>query len=463
MSNNHGRTTQPFGTWLEARLGRKMEMDKRFSYGFCVDLIGGWGSKTGYMRWNPETSSWFEHKEGAAPFRIQQLYGEVKYRCLYLQVGLKEHGSWMLDNSLSSGDLVESANFRPIPEARIGFVDYQNIPLTKGWVQAHVVLAIGKPTDNDWVRNHYNNYAGVMNTGWWYCYKHVYLRSNPDKRLCLTLGIQASAQGAGTCYKYRGGQQVSVTKEPFKFMTLIDLIIPRVGNNFYNGNHLGSLDAKLRYRMDCGDIAAYFQWPWEDGSGLAKKNGFDGLWGVEFHPRTIPWLKGVVVEYLDFTNQSGPMHWAPGDHPGTTIQSQTTGYDNYYNNYQYHSFSYYGMAIGSAFLPSPIYNRDGRLDFACNRVRGVHLGVEVGELAGFSGRCMFSWRKGWGTGELPYESAVYNTSAMLEVKYRPAAVPSLSAKASLALDRGKMLGNNFGAMVTLAWNGDFDIVKLFKK
>ena len=462
-SNDYGRISQPYGARLEASLWRKMDMSKRFSYGFGVDLIGGWDSKTDYWRWSQESSSWYKHKQGPAPFRVQQLYGEVKYRCLFLQVGLKEHGSWMLDNSLSSGDLIQSANARPMPEVRIGFVDYQNIPFTKGWVQFYCVLSIAKATDNDWIRNHYNFYASHYTTGTLYSYKSAYFRTNPDKRLCFIAGLQGASQAAGTTYRYRYGKENGIIREPFKFRTIIDLIIPNLGENFYNGNHVGSLDAKLRYRLPAGDIAAYFQWPFEDGSGLAKLNGFDGLWGLSFHPSSSSWLKGVVVEYLDLTNQSGPMHWAPGDHPGTTITTSITGFDNYYNNYQFNGFAYYGMSIGSPFVPSTIYNLNGSMDFVCNRVRGVHFALETQSIAGFSGKCMFSWRKGWGTGELPFTSAVYNTSAMISLAYNPVRLPNLSVKASLAMDRGKMYGNNFGAMLSATWSGDFDLIKIFKK
>ncbi len=53
--------------------------------------------------------------------RIQQLYGEIKYRGVFVEAGMKEHDSPILPQSLTSGDLVESGNARPIPQIRAGF------------------------------------------------------------------------------------------------------------------------------------------------------------------------------------------------------------------------------------------------------------------------------------------------------------------------------------------------------
>ena len=61
------------------------------------------------------------------------------------------------------------------------------------------------------------------------------------------------------------------------------------------------------------------------------------------------------MEWLDFTNESGPIPWEPGDHPGTTLDKWTSGGDNYYNNDMYGSYANYGMAIATPFLRRPSY------------------------------------------------------------------------------------------------------------
>ena len=120
-SNVHGVLTQPYSTMLRASVSREMDYDKRFSYGFGVDVIGGYSSKTDYLRYDGNDALWHGHSEGPAPVWLQQLYGELKYRGVYFTFGMKEWGSVLLNNSLSSGDLTFSGNSRPIPEVRIGF------------------------------------------------------------------------------------------------------------------------------------------------------------------------------------------------------------------------------------------------------------------------------------------------------------------------------------------------------
>ena len=152
------------------------------------------------------------HSEHPARVWIQQLYGEVKYRSLFLTVGLKEHDSALLDFRLSSGDFIESGNSRPIPEVRAGFVDFQDIPFTNGWVQIQGEISYGKLTDNGWLRDHYNYFQGHLNLGALYSYKRCYFRTNPSKRFSATVGMQVGAMfGGSTSWYYKGEVRKSET------------------------------------------------------------------------------------------------------------------------------------------------------------------------------------------------------------------------------------------------------------
>lgn len=465
-SNIHGILTQPFDALLRAKAWRPTSTDTRFSYGFCVDLIGGYSSKSSYSRFaaapggNPADGRWYTHKEGPAPFWIQQLYGEVKFRGVFLTVGLKEYQSAILDNRLSSGDLTESGNSRPIPGGRIGFIDFQNIPFTNGWVQIQGEIGYYRSTDGDWQADRFNFYNGHYTTGWWYNYKRCYFRTKPSERFSVTIGMQAAAQFAGTTRYYQQGRFQRDVSSPLKFKDFFDMLIPRSGEEYWKGNHVGSWDFKARYRLKNGDeLSAYFEWPWEDGSGIGKLNGFDGLWGLQYRKAGRGIVSGAVVEYLDFTNQSGPMHWDPEDNSGTTITSQATGYDNYYNNFMYSGYSVYGMSIGTPFLRSPLYNLGGQMMYLCNRVRGFHLGVEGNINDAIDYRVLFSYRKGWGTATQPLLKPWTDTSMLAECDYRLPSVKGLSLKAQLAWDAGSMYGDNFGALISVSYSGIFNIGK----
>ena len=109
-------------------------------------------------------------------------------------------------------------------------------------------------------------------------------------------------------------------------------------------------------------LQAYLDNPFEDGSGIRKGNGWDGLWGLQYTNKTSgrQYVRGAVVEYFQSTNQSGPLHWDSGDYP-EPIRSQitdlVTGNDNYYNHMFYDTYSHYGMTPGIGLITSPIYNK----------------------------------------------------------------------------------------------------------
>ena len=75
---------------------------------------------------------------------------------------------------------------------------------------------------------------------------------------------------------------------------------------FVRSSTLGSWDVKVRYRLGGGhELSFVFMGPWEDGSGIGRDNGADGLWGLYYHNSgERPLLAAAGVEYLDFRNTS---------------------------------------------------------------------------------------------------------------------------------------------------------------
>jgi len=452
-SNRHGVVTQGKSALLRAYAGRAMEAERRFSYGFCADVIGGYGSSVPYMRW--DNDAWSAIDRHPARVWVQQLYGEVKYRSVFLTAGLKEHQSALLDFNLSSGDLVESGNARPIPEVRAGFIDFQDIPFTNGWVQIQGEISYGKMMDDAWVRDHYNYYNQQIHQGALYTYKRCYFRSNPSKPFSATIGMQVGGMFGGNAVWYRNGRydgRRSMSKGIKQFFKM--LLPTDGGGGYYAGSSLGSWDIVLRYRFRNGmTLKGYLQKPWEDGSSIGFLNGFDGLWGLELKTGRPGVVTGAVVEYLDFTNQSGPLHWDPDDNRGTGLLHRAEGADDYYNNHEFNPYAYYGMSIGTPFLQSPIYNLDGCIEYRNNRVRGFHIGIE-GEIGhNVAYRALGGYRKSWGAGYVPLVNPVSDTSVMIEAKWNVQQVKGLAVKGQVALDHGKLYGNNFGACVTIAYRG----------
>lgn len=455
-SNRHGIITQPYDALLDLSSGKSLDLSRRFSYGFGAEFLTGYSSKTDYLRYDIENNAWIDNRQGPPAIFLQQLYGEVKYRGVFLMVGLKEYESALLNFSLSSGDLIESGNSRPIPQVRAGFVDFQKIPFTNGWVEIQGELSYGKMTDNNWVKNHFNYYNFHYNVGALYTYKRCYFRTKSSMPFSVTVGMQTAGFFGGTSYFYNQGKLVLTTKSSKSLKSFLKMFLPTQGegNSYYDGSTLGSWDIMLRYRFRSGHILkAYLQKPWEDGSGIGWMNGFDGVWGLEYlspDPHSI--VSGAIFEFLDFTNQSGPIHWSPTDSPGTTLTDHATGGDQYYNNYQYNSYMNYGMSIGTPFLPAPLYNLNGYPGYVNNRVRGFHIGL-TGHIGNFDYRLLGGYRKGWGDSRKPVLRAKDDTSLMAEVGYDVHQFQGFSVKAQLAYDGGELFGNNFGACISLRYSG----------
>lgn len=455
-SLRHGRFLDADNVQAEVAVSRPVDVDKRFSYGFGLDLIAGYASSVDYQRYDVGNKAWFEHAVRPSSARIQQLYCDVRYRGIFLSAGMKEWGSALLNNRLTSGDLIESGNARPIPQLRAGFNDFQDIPFTGGWIQIQGEIAYGKKVDNGWWQDHYNYYNGFISRNEYYNYKRCYFRTRPSEPFSVTVGMQFCRSFGGTTDFYEKGVLLKSETRSVKARTLLQMLLPVQdgGELFYSGNHLGSWDFRARYRLKNGrEIYAYFSWPFEDGSGIAKKNGWDGLWGLEYQSPVPSIVSGIVVEYLDFTNQSGPIHYKPDDFPGTTVTDHVSGSDDYYNHSFYNSYAYYGMSIGTPAIMSPAYNLDGYNKFAANVMRGFHVGVEGSVSSSVDYRLKGGYRKAYGDAQILLPRPLHLTSVMAEVCWRPVKLPGMSVNATVAYDNGSMPCNAFGTMVTVRYNG----------
>ena len=450
-SNCGGVITQQYSALVNASLYHNINMDQRFSWGAGLEVWGGYASSAGYERYKGNHE--FEIlKQHPARVWIQQAYVEAKYRSIFAEAGQAYKTSPIVDASLSSGDLVWSNNSRPPVGLRAGFIDFQNIPFTKGWVQIKGEFGYFRELDDKWLENHYNYYNHFITTGSWLHYKSLHFRTNPEKPVVFTIGAQSACQFGGTAKYYEDGQVTRTVKMDADAKAWWRTFIAGSGGNsagdsFVEGNHLGTWDIALEYNFkNRYHLRAYTQWLWEDGSGIGKMNGFDGLWGLEYRRNGFFLVSGAVIEYIDFTNQSGPIHWTPNDHEGTGITSHSSGAD------------------GSPFVKSPLYNLDGYMRYRDNVLRGFHAAVE----GWFSSDCHYtlqgSYRKVWGTPIIPRAGSIDDFSMALSVYYYPywlkrVKVEGLSLGATVAMDRGKLYGNNWGAQLGISYSGNFNFKK----
>ncbi len=459
-SLRNGEVTSAKAATLNVEVWKPLDLTKRFSYSFGVEAFAQVANSVDYQRFDVNQATWYIHSENTPRAWLQQLWGEVKYRGVFLWVGMRDFTPALVNSRLSSGDLVESGNARNIPGFRTGFIDFQNIPFTNGWVQIQGEIGYGKATDNDWQKNHYNYYNEHINLGWWYNYKRCFFRTKPSQPFSITVGMQASAQFAGETWWYRNGTIHRYNDMELHIRDFIDMLVIRQGDDFWKGNHLGSWDFQARYRLpNKSEIKAYFQWPWEDGSGIGKLNGMDGLWGIEWVPSQRGVISGAVIEFMSYMNQSGPIHFEPNDHSGTDmVDNQADGRDSYYNNYWYNGYAHHGMGIGSPMFISPIYNTNGATTtYVNNRFWGVHVAVEGYAMPSLTYRVMASYRRFYGTLQVPAVNTTHCVSTFLEASWLVSKIPGLQVNAQIAYDCGNSAyGNNFGALFSVKYSGLFN-------
>lgn len=392
---------------------------------------------------------------------LHQCYVATSWRWAQLMIGAREQQPYLRDFRLSSGNLVWSGNARPIPEIRLGIDDFITVPHTHDMLQVKLDASYGRCLDDDYLEDEYALYCqdktgygrSWITKGVWLHQKRMALRTNPQKPWVLTISGEHVVQFGGQIRSALVPELADASFSP-KLSDFLRALLPISGGdnsaegdqNFNYGNHVGEMSILLERQWGARQqhrVGFYLENPFEDGSGIRKGNGMDGLWGIEYHNRERNALiNGIVLEYLQTTDQSGPIHWAPTDFAGqevsTSMPKAATGQDDYYNNYFYTGYSHYGMCIGTPMLKSPAFNADHYLRFTDNRVRAWHLGIE-GAYSALSYRLLASYRQSWGTYFYPNPEVYDSTNALMELSWRHR---KWQFTAGYAFDQGELYGSN---------------------
>ncbi|MDR2498944.1 MAG: capsule assembly Wzi family protein [Tannerellaceae bacterium] len=389
---------------------------------------------------------------------VRQAYGELGYRSLKLIVGSKEQYTSLWDRELSSGDMVRSANARPMPEVMLSIPDYSPFWLAGRWVQLRGSFSVGRSFDTDYLRHFTQERQTYVRDVLWH-YKSLHFRLKDSEGgfpLSLEFGLQHGAQWGGVSTDPKIGAQ------PRSIGDFLRVAAGMAGDDNATlsdqinvlGNQYGSYDFRLSYNASCGlGIGAYHQRYFEDKSGTEFLNGMDGLWGLQLDlPPSLRWIRKIVFEILETRNQTGPFHFIEFDHekhPG-----RGGGADNYYNNGEYVTgLSYFNRSIGSPLLTSPEYNADGKLGFPDTRTHHLHFGIAGQLLPELTFRALFTVMKTWGTHYRPYLNTKKGMSGMGELSYSPAFLPGWTLTGTIAADRGDYLRKKgIGASIGIARN-----------
>lgn len=425
VSNNQGIGSIYNNTYVRGTVGYKHRLGN-WSFEEKVDLVASIGTS-------------FKSEKGIF---IQQAYVDVRYKWFGLFAGSREKGSTLLNDELSSGEMTWSGNSRPIPQVMIAIPEYLYV-LPRLAFKAEI--SYGWFTDTRYQEDKVGaNYWYTRNIK--YHHKEGFVRVGiPNGKWQLDIGMIMDTQFGG--YQMIDGEKINLgngIKDYFRAFVpgAADSEKPWNDSDYIQGNFVGSEQVRLTHNNEKFSISAYVSNYFEDLSGMGKQNGWDGLWGVELNFKHFKPINSIVLEYLQTTDQSGPLHGLHEEGEGPV--QKTGGADNYYNNSLYPSWSHWGMANGNPLLRSPIYNENGNMAFIYSRVRAMHLGWsgDITDEWRYVGK--FSFNRTWGTMSVPTLDILENFSAYASFYYTPRRWDGWKFNASVAFDMGDIYGDNFG-------------------
>ena len=459
VSNRHGLSSlEKNNANLSIGLFRDFDKKRGFTWAYGAELAGAY--------------NYF------SPFYIQQLYADIKYNCWELSIGSKERWSEGKHRTLSGGGLTFSPNARPIPQVRFGINEYTTVPwLFNGWVQVKGHFSYGRHTDDRFQQK----FTAEAISGTRYTEnilfheKTAFLKIGNKSRspFSAEIGLEMYSQFGGRVWEKRPEGDVILYNLPHSYKEYIKAFIPMNGGSDspdidklnVNGNILGSWHFALNYEINNWHIKTYYEHYYEDHSGLFGLDYHYTREGVKDWVTYLPWRDGlygweltipknrvintIVYEYITSRDQSGPILHNPGE----GLPEQTGGADFYYNHTFYSSWQHWGMAICNPHILSPLYNNNHSLTMPNQRIRTHHIGVNGMPTETVHYQAMFSWSKHWGSIVDPLPHPMTQISMMGKLTYYPKRWSRWQLSGALAFDRSKLIGNNFGSMLTIRYIG----------
>jgi hypothetical protein len=291
---------------------------------------------------------------------IQEAYIKGRWLIFDMSIGMEERKSLITDSELSTGDLLISQNFRPIPQIRAGIEEFTAIPFTKGYAEIRGALAHGWFAD------------GVFAPGIMFHHKFAHVRLGGKLPFRLQYGFEHAAEWGGNI-PGNGDQSFTLSKFARVFLAKSgDGNSSNLEQANALGNHIISTHLKAEGRIGDFNINAYWinmledrpvrLFPW------LTMNTRDGLWGLNISHDKLKFFKGFVYEYMNTLDNSGPWHDKDGIIYG--------GLDSYFRNVIYNNdWAHFGRTIGNPLILSPVFNQDGNYRIFYNHVRAHHMGI----------------------------------------------------------------------------------------
>lgn len=356
-------------------------------------------------------------------FSLIQAYAGVRIKSIDVRLGFKEELFGVNDSTLSIGNLFYGNNARPIPKFVVKTSNWTKVPLVGDFLSFKAYLAHG------WLEKDRHQSEAFLHQ------KYFYLRWSFFKRkLLLTGGLHHSAQWAGKNLEQG-------TSQPTGFQNYLRILFASSGgsgaglNDQLNalGNHLGTYDLSGSFKFKRFTLRNYWQFLWEDKSGLTPFNWRDGLVGISVksnEDRGV--IRGFNLEIIR-TNSQDAIKYADD---GTEIIEP----DNFFNNTVYRSgWTFQQRVIGNpAFL---VLNPGARSNWLVkNMINGYNIGLE-GVVGQFSYRLNYRYFKNRGIFRETFSPALKSKSIGADIQL-PLKESSLRLRG--VLEWGNYPGKNAG-------------------
>jgi len=418
--------------WLNSRQYGKIS-DSPFSTALLAGIYKDFDAKKTLLNYGFKANALLQIDNDQSNVFFHELYAKAQLLSVFdLVVGAREEHLGNQDSTLSSGGLLFSKNSRPMPKVTVGIEHFTAVPFTFGYLQIKGALAHGWFTDNNKVQN------ALLH------HKYLYVRVGGKLPVHIQYGLDHVAQW--------GGSIPGVGQQPTSFSDFKKIFLGKSGGSDALvtdqinalGNHIISQSMKLEASISDFKTSLYWQNISEDGPIKIMWNAmnrYDGLVGLSIRNSNLPIVKGVVYEFLNTQNQSGPFH----DQDGIVYG----GADSYFSNGVYQSgWSFFSRTIGAPFIFNKYNEKYIQVN---NRVQVHHFAVE-GNIDGYRYKAMSSFSKNYGTYSSPI--SIKNTSLVLEIKKHFPTLYNIEAACSVGADIGNLYGNSVGAMFSIRKTGD---------
>jgi hypothetical protein len=417
QTNQYGKiSSSPSSVNLLAGISKDFRAEKNgFQYGFKANAL-------------------IQSDRSRSTVYLHELYFKARLFVFDFMIGSREEQFGVQDSSLSSGGFLFSENARPLPKITLGIERFTPIPFTKNFLEIKGAISNCWVENNKYIQNEYIHH------------KYAYLRIGGKLSVHLQYGIDHTALWGGYI---KGIGQQPADLDAFHSI----FFVAKGGQNASQGEQVNALgdhrisqNLKLEIAFSTYKIAGYWENFSEDGPVrfmTSSMNKTDGLWGISFRNTSFPLVKAIVYEYLNTSDQSGPYLQKDGIIYG--------GGDSYFTNYIYYTgWNNYSRTLGTPFITSPLYNKNGEPYTLNNRVQVHHFGAE-GSAHGYNYRTFASFSRNYGTYSNPMN--VNNISTMLEVNKRFQKLSNIELSCSLGSDWGKLYGNSMGVLFSIRKSG----------